>query len=156
MLPLIANRRAGIADLCRRYHVRRLDVFGSGAPSLKAFFALRQELELALGGPSMPRDPRTFLWPAILWDVRDSADAIAHLVQPPGVIKAPLRKRMLQLSAAARAVEKLVEKHVEKIARMVVLTYNYLHIRPLAVRCAPRNPEPAGPLGLFCYEGRTP
>jgi predicted nucleotidyltransferase len=76
MLPLIANRRAEIAELCRRYHVRRLDVFGSGArerdfdpdrsdldfvvefeagdeaaPSLKAFFALRQELESALGRP---------------------------------------------------------------------------------------------------------
>ena len=31
MLPLIAERRAEIADLCRRFGVRRLDVFGSAA-----------------------------------------------------------------------------------------------------------------------------
>jgi hypothetical protein len=104
----------------------------------------------------MPRDPRAFLWPAFLWDKRDSADAIADFVQPSGVIKAPLRERMLQLSAAATAVEKFVDKHVEKVAWMVVLTYTCFHIRPLAVRRAPRNPEPADPSGLFCYEDRVP
>jgi uncharacterized protein len=31
MLPLIENRRAEIAELCRRFRVRRLDVFGSAA-----------------------------------------------------------------------------------------------------------------------------
>ena len=31
MLPLIAERRSEIAALCRRFHVRRLDVFGSAA-----------------------------------------------------------------------------------------------------------------------------
>lgn len=31
MLPLIAERRAEIATLCRRYHVRRLELFGSAA-----------------------------------------------------------------------------------------------------------------------------
>lgn len=31
MLPLIESRRAEIAELCRRFHVRRLDVFGSAA-----------------------------------------------------------------------------------------------------------------------------
>src|SRR5580692_7467765 len=31
MLPLIEAHRAEIADLCRRFHVRRLDVFGSAA-----------------------------------------------------------------------------------------------------------------------------
>lgn len=31
MLPLIAERRAEIAALCRRYHVRRLELFGSAA-----------------------------------------------------------------------------------------------------------------------------
>jgi hypothetical protein len=32
MLPLIDKRRSEIASLCRRFHVRRLDVFGSGNP----------------------------------------------------------------------------------------------------------------------------
>ena len=31
MLPLIESHRAEIADLCRRFHVSRLDVFGSAA-----------------------------------------------------------------------------------------------------------------------------
>jgi len=31
MLPLIETKRAEIAELCRRYHVRRLEVFGSAA-----------------------------------------------------------------------------------------------------------------------------
>jgi predicted nucleotidyltransferase len=31
MLPLIDTKRAEIAELCRRYHVRRLEVFGSAA-----------------------------------------------------------------------------------------------------------------------------
>ena len=31
MIPAIADRRSHISDLCRRYHVRRLDLFGSAA-----------------------------------------------------------------------------------------------------------------------------
>ena len=31
MLPLIAERRSQIADICRRFGVRRLAVFGSAA-----------------------------------------------------------------------------------------------------------------------------
>jgi uncharacterized protein len=31
MLKLLDTHRAEIADLCRRFHVRRLDVFGSAA-----------------------------------------------------------------------------------------------------------------------------
>jgi uncharacterized protein len=31
MLPLIESHRAEIAELCQRFHVRRLDVFGSAA-----------------------------------------------------------------------------------------------------------------------------
>lgn len=72
---LIEERRTAIAELCQRHHVRRLEVFGSGArgvdfdprrsdvdflvefdtpggtPTLKAFFALRDELAALLGRP---------------------------------------------------------------------------------------------------------
>ncbi len=75
MHVLIQERRAIIAELCRRYRVRRLEVFGSGArgvdfdprrsdvdflvefdtaggaPTLKTFFALRDELAEVLGRP---------------------------------------------------------------------------------------------------------
>ena len=74
MLPLIADRRSDIAALCRRFGVRRLDVFGSAArgtdfdpqrsdvdfvvtyekpdsASLKEFFALRDALATAVGRP---------------------------------------------------------------------------------------------------------
>lgn len=75
MQPFIAERRSEIAQLCRRFHVRRLEVFGSAAgggdfdpaasdvdflveyeparpaPSLGEFFALRDELRGTLGRP---------------------------------------------------------------------------------------------------------
>jgi uncharacterized protein len=74
MLPLIAERRSEIADICRRFGVRRLAVFGSAArgedfdpeqsdvdflvafepaesPSLGEFFALRDALASAVGRP---------------------------------------------------------------------------------------------------------
>lgn len=76
MLPLIETKRAEIAELCRRYHVRRLDVVGSAARgndfdplrsdvdflvefdrghsealSLKTYFGLKESLEAALGRP---------------------------------------------------------------------------------------------------------
>jgi hypothetical protein len=67
MVSKLAIRRAKIADLCRRFHVRRLDLFGSAAretdfletsdvdllveyeptyspPALSDFFALRSAL----------------------------------------------------------------------------------------------------------------
>ncbi len=74
MAPLIAERRFEIADICRRFDVRRLAVFGSAArgqdfdptrsdvdfliefdphapeaPSLKTFFGLKDSLEALFG-----------------------------------------------------------------------------------------------------------
>jgi uncharacterized protein len=74
MLPLIAERRGEIADICRRFGVRRLAVFGSAArgedfdpersdvdflvefdpsapnaPSLKTYFGLKDSLEALFG-----------------------------------------------------------------------------------------------------------
>jgi predicted nucleotidyltransferase len=75
MHGVIEQRRAAIAELCRRHRVRRLDVFGSGArgtdfeprrsdfdflvefdttesaPTLKTFFAFRDELAAVLCRP---------------------------------------------------------------------------------------------------------
>ncbi len=73
MRPEIEQHRAAIAELCRRYRVRRLEVFGSAArgddfdpaksdadflvefdqstemPALEEFFGLRDSLEQVLG-----------------------------------------------------------------------------------------------------------
>jgi hypothetical protein len=78
MLPLIEMRRNAIADICRRFHVSRLDVFGSAArgsdfdaarsdvdllvtyesnnprPTLEEYFEFREQLE-ALFGRSVDR-----------------------------------------------------------------------------------------------------
>ena len=74
MLPLIAERRSEIAEICRRFGVRRLTLFGSAArladfepersdvdflvafelaasPSLGEYFALRDVLAEAVGRP---------------------------------------------------------------------------------------------------------
>jgi len=75
MIPLMQAHRAEVAEICRRFHVRRLDVFGSAArgtdfdparsdvdllvtydpdvprPSLAEYFGLRDELSALLGRP---------------------------------------------------------------------------------------------------------
>jgi predicted nucleotidyltransferase len=75
MHPLLQTHRAEIDALCRRHHVRRLEVFGSAArgedfdpersdvdflvefdrahitPTLSTFFALREDLAALLGRP---------------------------------------------------------------------------------------------------------
>jgi len=75
MLELIEARAADIAELCRRYHVRRLGMFGSAArvtdfdparsdidllvsydpdapsPNLEEYFGLREQLAALLGRP---------------------------------------------------------------------------------------------------------
>src|SRR5689334_6147617 len=73
MLPLIEERRSDIAEICRRFHVSRLDVFGSAArgsdfdparsdvdflvtyesgatrPTLDEYFEFREQLETLFG-----------------------------------------------------------------------------------------------------------
>jgi predicted nucleotidyltransferase len=73
VVPIVAEKRKEIAELCRRYGVRRLDVFGSAArgadftdasdidllieyepgrtPSWGPYFDLRDELAVLLGRP---------------------------------------------------------------------------------------------------------
>jgi predicted nucleotidyltransferase len=45
MLPLIAQHRAEIAELCRRFHVERMDVFGSAA-RVTDFDPARSDIDL--------------------------------------------------------------------------------------------------------------
>ena len=73
MLQLIEMRRRDIAELCKRFHVKRLEVFGSAArgsdfdparsdvdllvtyesstsrPTLEEYFAFREQLEALFG-----------------------------------------------------------------------------------------------------------
>jgi uncharacterized protein len=71
MIPILENRSAKIMELCRRFHVKRLDVFGSAAresdftddsdvdllveyeadhaPSFRDYLALRDALADVLG-----------------------------------------------------------------------------------------------------------
>jgi predicted nucleotidyltransferase len=74
MDPFVAQRRAPLAELCRRHHVRRLDLFGSAATArfdqatsdldflvefeplapadyADAWFGLREDLERLFGVP---------------------------------------------------------------------------------------------------------
>ena len=75
MLPLISNHRTEIAELCRRFRVRRLEVFGSAEretdfdparsdvdflvefvpdvtpPTLDTYFTLRESLSAVVGLP---------------------------------------------------------------------------------------------------------
>lgn len=75
MIDEVASRRAEVAELCRRFHVRRLDLFGSAARgdfdcaksdidflvefdsghpqalSFKTYFGLKEALETLFGRP---------------------------------------------------------------------------------------------------------
>lgn len=75
MVPLVQSRRAEIAEICRRFHIQRLGVFGSAArdtdfdparsdvdllvtyapdlprANLAEYFGLRDELSALLGRP---------------------------------------------------------------------------------------------------------
>lgn len=48
MIPLIESHRAEIAELCRRFRVRRLDVFGSAARGTD-FDPTRSDVDLLVG-----------------------------------------------------------------------------------------------------------
>jgi hypothetical protein len=45
VIPAISSRRADIAAVCRRYHVRRLDLFGSAA-RVEDFDPIRSDIDL--------------------------------------------------------------------------------------------------------------
>ena len=71
MLPLIEARRAEIAELCRRFHVRRLDVFGSAARGMD-FDPARSDVDLLVSyepGAARPSLEQHF-------DLRDALAAL--------------------------------------------------------------------------------
>lgn len=53
MLPLIEERRAEIEALCRQFHVRRLDVFGSAARG-DDFDPAKSDLDFVVAFESQP------------------------------------------------------------------------------------------------------
>jgi hypothetical protein len=57
MLPLIEMRRNDIADICRRFHVSRLDVFGSAARG-SDFDPARSDVDLLVTYDSSTARPR--------------------------------------------------------------------------------------------------
>jgi len=71
MLPLIEAHRAEIAELCRRFHVRRLEVFGSAARGTD-FDPDRSDVDLLVSYlPDRPPDIGSYL---------DLQDALADLL----------------------------------------------------------------------------
>lgn len=99
MLADIATRRDRIADLCRRHHVRRLELFGSAArgdgfdpkrsdvdflvafdpdrtPTLEDFFGLRQELSELLGRPVDLLDPSALRNPYLRASVAEDRELV--------------------------------------------------------------------------------
>ena len=56
MAPLITQHRTELADLCRRFHVARLDVFGSAATD--EFDPRRSDLDFLVEFGRVPPDQR--------------------------------------------------------------------------------------------------
>lgn len=66
MIAAVQNRRAEIAELCRRYGVARLDLFGSaGAPGGEGFDPGASDLDLVVSFER--RDPRISSTGTLVW-----------------------------------------------------------------------------------------
>ena len=55
MIPLVAQRRVELAEICRRHHVKRLEVFGSAA--VGDFDADKSDIDFLVDFGDAPRKP---------------------------------------------------------------------------------------------------
>ena len=99
MHPAIAQHRTGIAAICKRYRISRLEVFGSAArgtdfnpgasdadflvefaadaqPGLDTFFGAKAALEQLLGRDVDLIDPGAVRNPFVLADINRSREAV--------------------------------------------------------------------------------
>lgn len=99
MHPAIAQHRSGISAICQRYHISRLEVFGSAAraddfnpassdvdfwvefapdvrPSLATFFGAKADLEQLLGRGVDLVEPGAVRNPYILASINRNREAI--------------------------------------------------------------------------------
>ena len=99
MHPAIAQHRSGISAICRRYGIRRLEVFGSAAraddfnpatsdadflvefapevqPGLQAFFGAKADLEKLLGRAVDLVEPGAVRNPYILASINRNREAV--------------------------------------------------------------------------------
>ena len=99
MHPAIAQHRSGIATICQRFHVSRLEVFGSAAraddfnpassdvdfliefaadatPGLQAFFGAKAALEQLLGRNVDLVEPDAVRNPYVLASINRNRDAV--------------------------------------------------------------------------------
>ena len=99
MHPAIAQHSTGIADICQRFHVSRLEVFGSAAraddfnpatsdvdflihfaggaaPSLQDFFGAKSALENLLGRAVDLVEPGALRNPYVLASINASREAV--------------------------------------------------------------------------------
>ena len=56
MIPLVAERTSELAELCRRHHVKRLDIFGSAA--VGDFNPENSDIDFLVDFGNAPRKPR--------------------------------------------------------------------------------------------------
>ena len=99
MHPAIAQHRSGISDICKRYHIHRLEVFGSAArgddfnpassdadflvefaldaqPDLAAFFGAKTDLEKLLGRGVDLVEPGAVRSPYVLASINRNREAV--------------------------------------------------------------------------------
>jgi len=99
MHPAIAQHRSGISAICKRYHIHRLEVFGSAArgddfnpassdadflvefaldaqPDLAAFFGAKTDLEKLLGRGVDLLEPGAVRNPYVLASINRNREAV--------------------------------------------------------------------------------
>lgn len=96
MLPQIAQHRSEIADLCRRFHVRRLELFGSAVRG--DFDASRSDLDFLVEFDQTKPDALSF---STYLGLKDALEALfgrpVDLVEP-GAVRNPYLKDNIQRS----------------------------------------------------------
>ena len=100
MIPLITNHSEQLAEICRRHHVKRLDVFGSAARATD-FDPPTGEAEFLV-----EFDPRRA--PMTLEHYFDFRDALRHALDRPVDLLEPQAIRNPYLRAAIEESRELV------------------------------------------------
>src|SRR5690242_14302529 len=94
MNHLLAGRRQELADLCRKYHIRRLDVFGSAA---RGDFNETSDVDLLVEFGEMRHADRADAYLGFLTDVEELLQRRIDLVEV-GAVRNPYLRRGIEES----------------------------------------------------------
>jgi uncharacterized protein len=90
MIELIESRRAEVAELCRRHHVKTLEVFGSAADG--TFDPDRSDLDFLVDFRPLDPGPHAKAYFGVWFGLRDLFGRDVDLIETPAVTNPYFRK----------------------------------------------------------------